>query len=186
MDAFFSGTVPAGPAVALLVVAIVCAATDLAKGRIYNAVTYPTMVLGLVVQLWLHGASGLWVALGGFAVGFFPAFLLFALGGMGGGDVKLLGAIGTLAGAIPTTETLILAFFFGGIFSLGKLAWHGLLFRTFGRILRHTAGALIPALKISDGEKSHPKLEVRFGVAICVATLATLWDLHSGALRGWL
>jgi hypothetical protein len=44
------------------------------------------------------------LGLGGFAAGFFPAFLLFALGGMGGGDVKLLGAVGVLAGPLPTAD----------------------------------------------------------------------------------
>ena len=38
MQAFFSATVGAAPAVALIAVAAVCAVTDLAQGKIYNAV----------------------------------------------------------------------------------------------------------------------------------------------------
>ncbi len=183
MSAFFSAAVGPWPAVTLLALAVTCAVTDVWRGRIYNAITYPAIVLGFVLQLALHGLPGLWSALGGFAVGFFPAFVLFALGGMGGGDVKLLGAVGAIAGAVAATETLILAFLFGGVFALGKLAWHGRLFRTLGRTLRVLAGFVVPGLgrqPLDDGKQ--PRLEVRFGVAICVATLATLWDLRSGAL----
>jgi prepilin peptidase CpaA len=185
MGALFSGTVGPAPAVVLLAVALTCAVTDLWKGKIYNAVTYPAMALGVVLSVWQHGVSGIFFALGGFAVGFFPAFVLFALGGMGGGDVKLLGAIGAVAGAVAATETLILAFVVGGLFALGKLAWHGQLFSSLWRSLRVIAGALWPGLappKLAD-EQRHM---VRFGVAICVALVATLWDLRSGALSSLL
>ena len=185
MGAFFSAAVGPWPAAALLVLAVTCAVTDLWKGRIYNAITYPAIAVGIVLQLALHGWPGLWSGLGGFAVGFFPAFVLFALGGMGGGDVKLLGAVGAIAGSIAATETLILAFLFGGVFALGKLAWHGRLFATIGRTLRVLAGFIVPGLgRVSFERPGETRLEVRFGVAICLATLATLYDLRSGALTG--
>ncbi len=186
MSALGSGTVGPVPAVVLLVVAVTCAVTDLWKGKIYNAVTYPAMALGVALGLVLHGLPGLWSALAGFAVGFFPAFVLFALGGMGGGDVKLLGAIGAIAGAIAATETLLLAFVFGGLFALGKLAWHGRLFSTLWRTLRTLAGYLVPGLGRPAAAPDERRLEVRFGVAICVALVATLWDLRSGAISGLL
>lgn len=185
MSAFFSGTVGPLPAVVLLVVAVTCAVTDLWKGKIYNAVTYPATLVGFALALASHGVSGVFYALGGFAVGFFPAFVLFALGGMGGGDVKLLGAIGAVAGAIAATETLVLAFLFGGLFALGKLAWHGQLFRTLWRTLRTLAGYVVPGIARAQAEGA-ARLEVRFGVAICVALLATLWDLRSGAISSLL
>jgi prepilin peptidase CpaA len=185
MGALFSGTVGPVPAVVLLAVAVTCAVSDLWKGKIYNAITYPAMAIGLVLAVIQHGASGIFFALGGFAVGFFPAFVLFALGGMGGGDVKLLGAIGAIAGAVAATETLILAFLVGGVFALGKLAWHGRLFATLGRTLRSVVGALWPGLAPARAP-DEKRLEVRFGVAICVALVATLWDLRSGALSSLL
>ena len=186
MGALFSATVGPAPAVILLVLAVTCAVTDLWVGKIYNVITYPAMALGVVLALAQHGLAGVFFALGGFAVGFFPAFVLFALGGMGGGDVKLLGAIGAIAGAVAATETLILAFLVGGLFALGKLAWHGRLFATLGRTLRAILGTLWPGLGRPAAEPGERRLEVRFGVAICVALVATLWDLRSGALSGLL
>lgn len=185
MSALFSGTVGPAPAVVLLVVAVACAVTDLWKGKIYNAITYPAMALGLVLSIWQHGPSGIFIALGGFAVGFFPAFIMFALGGMAGGDVKLLGAIGAIAGAVAATETLILAFLVGGLFALGKLAWHGRLFSSLWRSVRVIVGTFWPGLAPASLPEAQ-RLTVRFGVAICVALVATLWDLRSGALTSLL
>jgi prepilin peptidase CpaA len=184
MGALFSNAVGPWPAVLLCLVAVACAVTDLVKGRIYNAITYPAIAAGFVVQIALGGGSGFFIALSGFAVGFFPAFVLFALGGLGGGDVKLLGAVGAIGGAVPATETLLIAFLVGGLFALGKLAWHGKLFVTLGRTLRTLAGFVVPGVSRKPLEKpGEERLTVRFGLAICIATLATLWDLNSGAIR---
>jgi prepilin peptidase CpaA len=181
MQSFFSASVGPAPALILLAVALVSAFTDLTRGTIYNTVTYPAILVGVALQLWLHGGAGLPLALGGFAVGFFPAFVLWVLGGMGGGDAKLLGAIGAIAGPLVAIETLILAFLFGGLFALGKLAWHGRLFDSVLRIVRVLAGYVVPGLGRAAAA-TEPALTVRFGVAICVAALAALWDLRTGAL----
>lgn len=185
MRALFSGTVGPVPAVVLLAMAVVCAVTDLWKGKIYNVVTYPAMALGLVLAVWQHGVPGIWFALGGFAVGFFPAFIMFTLKGMAGGDVKLLGAIGAVAGAIAATETLILAFVVGGILSIGKLVWHGELFSSLWRTVRTIVGTFWPGLAPAKRPEEQRRT-IRFGFAICVALLATLWDLRSGALSSLL
>ena len=56
MSALFSGTVGPAPAVILLFVAVSCAVTDLWKGKIYNAITYPAMAVGFVLAIVQHGA----------------------------------------------------------------------------------------------------------------------------------
>jgi len=187
VQALFSATVGPLPAVLLCALAVTCAITDLWKGRIYNAVTYPAIALGFAVQIGFHGLPGLWSALGGFAVGFFPPFVLFALGGMGGGDVKILAAVGAAAGAVAATEALILGFCFGAIIGLGQLAWKGVLFSTMWRALRFIVGALIPGVPrvrlVPEGQTATMS---RFGVAVCLAVLATLWDLRTGGLSSWV
>jgi prepilin peptidase CpaA len=182
MGAFFSDQIGPLPATALLVVALVCTVTDLWKATIYNAVTYPAALVGLAIQIGLHGWSGgLTLGLGGFAVGFFPAFLLFALGGMQGGDVKLLGAIGALAGPVPTTEVFVVALVLGGAYGLVQMAWRGVLLRRLWQSLRYLAGRLVPGvgrvpLEI-DGQNT-----IRFGVAISLAVLVVLWSLRAGGV----
>ena len=181
MERFFSQEIAPLPAATLIAVALICTVTDLWKGKIYNIITYTAMVLGLVIGVWQHGFAGFTQAAGGFAIGFFPAFLLFALGGMGGGDVKLLGAIGALAGPVPTTQIMVVAFLVGGFFALVKLAWKGVFWLTIWRTLRYLAGLIIPGVKRTSltGEKP---IEVRFGLAICVAVLVVLFSLHMGGI----
>jgi prepilin peptidase CpaA len=188
MQALFSATVGPLPAVLLCLLAVTCAVTDLWKGRIYNAVTYPAIALGFAVQIAAHGLPGLWSALGGFAVGFFPPFILFALGGMGGGDVKILAAVGAAAGAVAATEALVLGFFFGAFIGMAQLAWKGVLFKTLFRSLRFIAGMIVPGLpRVKLVPEGQTATMSRFGVAVCLAVLATLWDLrNAGEFSRWV
>ena len=79
----------------LLATCLAAAATDLRDRRIPNAVTAPALALGIAIA-WYAGT--LPAALVGLASGLVPGFLLFRRGALGGGDAKLLGAIGALAG----------------------------------------------------------------------------------------
>jgi len=160
---------------------------DLAPGGTIVLVAAAAFVLGTL------GLVATALALVGPALGwlrFVPglvAFVLFALGGMGGGDVKILAAVGTAAGAVAATEALILGFLFGAFYGLCKLAWKGVLFASLWRMFRFMIGAIVPGVPriklIREGE--NPTLE-RFAVAVCLGVLATLWDLRTGGISSWV
>ncbi|MFV1959997.1 MAG: prepilin peptidase, partial [Planctomycetota bacterium] len=77
--------------------------TDVRDGKVYNRLTYPAALLGLVLNATVRPPGvGLGQASLGLAVGFIPLFLAFAVGGLGGGDVKLMGAVGAFLGPWPT------------------------------------------------------------------------------------
>ena len=59
--------------------------------RIPNKLTLPTFVLGWIYQGAFNGLPGLGDAALGFLVGFGVLFVLWMVGGGGGGDVKLMG-----------------------------------------------------------------------------------------------
>ena len=81
-----------------LTIATVGAVKDVRGQRIPNWLTYSGLLAALVVRAGLGGWTGLKGGLAGmlFAGGIF--FLLFLLGGMGGGDVKLMAAVGAWVG----------------------------------------------------------------------------------------
>lgn len=84
--------------VLILGVAGIAVVTDLRRRRIFNVLTMPAMVAGLLVNMVLDGISGLGWALAGFGLGAALFFIPVAMGGMGAGDLKLLAALGAIGG----------------------------------------------------------------------------------------
>ena len=82
-------------AVALAVLASV---TDVRSRRIPNVLTFGVTISALALHGFVTGASGVVFSATGWLVGIALFFPFFALRGLGGGDVKLLGAIGACLG----------------------------------------------------------------------------------------
>jgi prepilin peptidase CpaA len=82
----------------LLIVVTISLVTDLRERKIYNKVVFPGILCGLVLNSYYSGLDGLVFSLKGFALGIGLLLIPLVLGGMGAGDVKLLGAIGAIKG----------------------------------------------------------------------------------------
>lgn len=82
----------------LLPLLCICTYTDLRHGKIHNLVTYTAVAAGLGAALAVSGIEGLSLSFAGLLCAFLPAFLFYMLGGFGGGDVKLLAAVGAAGG----------------------------------------------------------------------------------------
>jgi prepilin peptidase CpaA len=103
-------------------------------------------------------------------------YLLFLVGGMGGGDVKLMAAVGAWAGAAQTVIVLIAAAITGGILAVGFMIW-----RRQVRVVLLNTVELIRHHLIS-GFQPHPVLNIRepgvlrvpYGLAIAMGTLYCL------------
>jgi prepilin peptidase CpaA len=87
----------------------IAAYTDTRFWKIPNKLTLPFFALGLVYQIAFFGLAGLQDGLGGFALGFGTYFLLFAVAGGGGGDVKLMGALSVWMGIKLTLILMIVS-----------------------------------------------------------------------------
>lgn len=93
---------------AVIVISLIACVSDLRTRRIPNALTFGAAIAGLLAHTALEGASGALTAGAGWLTGLAIFLPFFALGGMGGGDVKLLAALGAWLGAY---ETLYLALY---------------------------------------------------------------------------
>lgn len=82
----------------LVAVLVISAYTDGTQGKIYNKVTFPAMLAGLVLNGIFGGTTGLIWALIGWAVGMGIQWVPFMVGVAKAGDVKLLAAVGALKG----------------------------------------------------------------------------------------
>lgn len=88
--------------------------TDLRSRRIPNWLTVAGAIAGLFFHFFTQGTAGVWFSLSGFGVGFGLLFVLWCIGGGGGGDVKLMGAVGTWMGPVHT----LVVFFLSVLFSM--------------------------------------------------------------------
>ena len=102
--------------------------------RIPNWLTFSLLVIGLLFHTWAHGWAGFGQSAAGFAAGIFFLFIPFAFGGVGGGDVKLMGAIGSLVGAGLVFKIFLATAIFGGIFSLLEMIQRKAVRKTLKRI----------------------------------------------------
>jgi prepilin peptidase CpaA len=103
-----------------LIVVAIATFTDLRSRRIPNWLVLPFLLLGMGVSTWLHGWHGLGQSAAGFGLGFLAFGLLFFMGGMGAGDVKLFAAIGAWVGPHQLLIALVLVSLAGGVL---VLAW---------------------------------------------------------------
>jgi len=82
------------PVIVVLVAAFVAAATDIWKFKVYNVLTLPLLVSGLLYHAFRAELAD---SLLGVLFGFAALIVLYIIGGMGAGDVKH-GSGGGLAG----------------------------------------------------------------------------------------
>lgn len=123
------------PTLAVLVVAVI---TDLRSRRIPNWLVFPFLCAGFVVRGWQHGWSGIGYSLEGMGLGVLIFGVLFLMGGMGAGDVKLAAAIGVWIGPKQLFVALVMTALAGGVMAVvwairGKFL--GDLFRGSGDLL---------------------------------------------------
>jgi prepilin peptidase CpaA len=108
-------------AIAILV-GLAAAVDDLARRQISNWIPLAALAGGLGWQVGLHGWPGWLIALGGAAAGFSVFLIFYLLGGMGGGDIKLMAGFGALLGAGRLAEAALWTAGVGGLLALGALA----------------------------------------------------------------
>ena len=96
-------------------VALVGAGTDLRSARIPNRLTYNALVAGLGLRAAVLGFPGLKSGAAGILVAGSLFLLLFVLGAMGGGDVKLMTAVAAWVGSSHVVTLLLAAALAGGV-----------------------------------------------------------------------
>ena len=107
------------------------AVIDSRTRRLPNWLTGPAVLLGLAFHTATGGLSSLGLSLAGMATGFGILFVLWLIGGSGGGDVKLMAAVGAWVGSTPILIVFFLSALvagFAGTFVLGvrtvERGWH--------------------------------------------------------------
>lgn len=157
----------------------VAAFQDMRTGLISNRIVLIGAALGLTLS-WASaayggGGAGLLSALGlsllGAAlVGAVP-LLLYRAGGMGGGDVKLLAAVGGVLGPYVGLEAELYAFALTVLYAPARLLWEGKLLASMRTIGRMVVVPLTPRPARKQEVQPVELTSFRFGPAIFLGVL---------------
>jgi prepilin peptidase CpaA len=152
--------------------AVTAGITDFRYRKIPNWLTYPAIPIAIFLHWLIAGGHAALLSLAGAAIGLGVLLPLVLLGGLGGGDWKLVGALGAFFEARRLVPVLLLTLIINGIMALVLVVWR----RRLGQTLRNMAqiaGALFrfhvpgPALTIENSETN----KIPFGIAAAIATL---------------
>lgn len=161
----------------LFVVILICLITDLRQRKIYNKVVFPAATAGIILNTAHQGLPGLGTSITGLMTGVLIFIVPFALGGLGAGDVKLLGVVGALKGPLFVLYTALGTALTGGVIALLVLLWQSRLLSTLQR-LGAALGVLIggggKGAFLFLGRTSNSSL-IPYGLAIFLGTIAAYW-----------
>lgn len=183
-------------------VAMVAAAViDGWKLKVPNWLTFPLILAGWALGLghdlgWLEGTGtgGIGASLAGTAVGFALLFPVYAIGGMGGGDVKMQMGFGAWIGAFyglsagdshPGALWIVfwafcLAAVIGGVLALGMIFLRGQYRRNLGNT-RAILGDLVGGVSVASDNAAERKPRMHllpYGIPLCMGFISYLLLLH--------
>lgn len=163
---------------------------DIASRRIPNKLVVVGLVAGGVANFLatqtlespLSGVQGLATSLIGALAGLAVMLPLYLCRAMGGGDVKLMAAVGSFLGPMPTLGAALLTFVAGGVLSLVVALWSRSLMRVLANLW------LMGMLALSDRSSGLSRRDVLttgrlpYALAIVIGTALQFW---LATFAGW-
>lgn len=166
----------------LYLVIAISAVSDIRTSRVPNRITYPAVIAGLILcpvagvfNEYLGGPLDAFLnSLFGFLLGFGMMFFLYLWGGFGGGDVKLMAAIGALKGYPFVVYAAFYSAVIGAVYSLAIIIWRGKLKQTIFNIFHQLIAFIRPRSAFAIPLDKRDSFAIPFGFCIC---LGTLWAM---------
>ena len=107
----------------ILIVGVASVLEDLTRREISNWTSGGAVIAGLIVHFAQRGWTGAMHSLFGSLIGFCVFLIFYLLGGMGGGDVKLMAGFGALLGDAQIMAAALWVALSGGLMAAGYLAF---------------------------------------------------------------
>jgi prepilin peptidase CpaA len=165
---------------AAIVTAALACSTDIRTRRIPNALTFGSAFLAIATRLLLDGPSGAGQGLAGWILGIVLLLPLFVLRGLGGGDIKLLGAFGAWVGAPLILWTGLYGVLAGGVLAVFVALWHGALRSTLANISLLLTQWRVGGVSPVEGLTLETSRSIRlaYAVPLSCGLMVALWLKH--------
>ena len=155
---------------------IVAAYIDGKELRVPNWITFPMVLAGLVYSGWTGGWEGLQSGLIGMVVGLATLLPLYAVGGMGAGDVKLMAGIGAWLGPAVTWNAFCVSVVVGAIMAVLMVLWRKSWKKHYGNFLMIAMEWMSvknpKELSKIAAERKPQMLLLPYGIPICIGSIA--------------
>jgi prepilin peptidase CpaA len=159
----------------LLGVLIIAMITDIRSHRIPNWLTLPAIITGLGVNMISAGAGGVLSGIEGLLLGIGLFIVLYLLGGMGAGDVKLMGAVGAILGPKMVLWSALYTALSGGIYAIAIIAFHPRAGAIRVALLEAIKRFIFfHSLKYNRPQTVEKPPKLCYGVAIAIGTIAAV------------
>lgn len=167
---------------------------DLKERKIPNKITFTGILIGILFNIITGGWMGLLQSILGMFAGLAIFFIPFVMGGMGAGDVKLMGAIGALMGWQFSVMTALYSAIVGGIMVLIHLLYTGKLRETMTKMIYALVNIILQFSirlgynetvykaheKFSKNGHDYKKIYIPYGVAIAGGAVLVLIAYKNG------
>ena len=167
------------PAWVVTITLVVAAVIDGFKLKVPNWITFPMIVSGWVYSATLSpypGWEGFWLSIIGTAVGLAVLLPAYAVGGMGAGDVKLMGGIGAWMWGTVTLYAFATTAVVGGVIAIGMVLSRGAWAKhrdQFWSILGEIATVKDPEQLAAIAAERKPRMFLLpYGIPIAIGTIA--------------
>ncbi len=165
-------------------VLILAAWIDGKELRVPNWITFPMVLSGLVYSTCVGGLSGLSAGLLGMCVGLLTLMPLYAVGGMGAGDVKLMAGIGAWMGWKVTFAAFCVSTIVGAIMAVIMVLWRKSLQHHYANFLLILSEWMVIRnpyeLSRIAAERKPTMLLLPYGIPICIGTIG--YFMYSGMM----
>ena len=157
--------------------ALISSVFDVKSRRIPNFITFPSMLFGLLLHLGLGGWRQMLTALAGGLICGLVFLIFYIAGGMGAGDVKLMMAVGCIAGLPNVAYLLVLTAISGGVMAVALALARGRFQQTIMNVgelaAHHTQAGLQPHpdLNLTNAQT----LRLPYALAIAGGCILTLY-----------
>jgi Flp pilus assembly protein protease CpaA len=150
---------------------------NIVRGTWQVGVGHPTWLFGTTESVWLGGLDGFLFGLIGFAVAFGAFFLLWILGLVGGGDVKLFAALGGWLGWLHVLFVWVLSVAVLMLWTLGKIIANGLRPRQVHSAVKNLQKTEERARTQAATAGGSKKMRITYSFPVAVAVLIlSLWS----------